>query len=63
MELNSRKISVVCWIYRVLAHWNNRPPVDMALYSAILFWSRPNQYLPFLYDAAFLAKKQHLPIW
>jgi hypothetical protein len=56
MELNSRKISVVCWIYIVVAQWNNRPPVDMSLYSAILSWSRPNQYLPFLYDAVFLAK-------
>jgi hypothetical protein len=56
MELNSPKISVVCWIYIVVAQWYNRPPVDMSLYSAILYWSWPNQYLPFLYDAAFLAK-------
>jgi hypothetical protein len=33
MELNSRKISVVCWIYIVVAQWNNRPPVNMSLYS------------------------------
>jgi hypothetical protein len=46
-----------------LARWaNNRQQVDMSLHSETLFWFRANQFLLFLLNAAFLAKKQQIPI-
>ena len=47
MELNSPKISVVCWIYIVVAQWNNRPPVDMSLYSLYYPDHDPTSTFPF----------------
>jgi hypothetical protein len=50
------------WIFIVLAHWNNRPRVDMSLHSDTLFRFRANQFLLFLLNAACLAEKQQIPI-
>jgi hypothetical protein len=46
------------WIFIVLAHWNNRPWVDISPHSDTLsrFWA--NQSLLFLVIAACLAEKQ-----
>jgi hypothetical protein len=41
---------------------NNSHWVDMSLHSDTLFWFRANQSLLFLLNAAFLAKKQQIPI-
>jgi hypothetical protein len=47
-----------------LARWaNNRQRVDMSLHSDTLFWFRANQFLLFLLNAAFLAKKQQIPFY
>jgi hypothetical protein len=47
MEFNSPKFGVVCWIYIVLTHWNNRPPVDMSLYSLYYPDPDPTSICPF----------------
>ena len=39
------------WVFIVLAHWNNRPLVDMSFYSDTLSWFCAN------IKAAFLALK------
>ena len=56
------KTNMPSWIYIVLAHWNNSPQVDMSLHLGTLFWFRPNQSLFFLLNAAYLEKKQQIPI-
>jgi hypothetical protein len=56
------KTNTPYWIFIVLAHWNNKPRVDMSLHSDTLFWIRTNQSLLFLLNAACLAEKQHILI-
>ena len=51
-----------CWIFVVLAHWNNSQGVDMSLHSNTLSWIRANQSLLFLLNAACLAEKQQIVI-
>ena len=46
----------------VLFHWNTSPRIDMSPHSDTLFWFRANQSLLFLFNAAFLAEKQQIPI-
>ena len=46
----------------MLAHWNNRPQIDMSPHSDTLSLFRANQSLLFLLNAAYLAEKQHIPI-
>jgi hypothetical protein len=50
------------WIFIVLAHWNNSPQIDMSPHSDTLSRFRANQSLFFLLTAAYLAKKQQIPI-
>jgi hypothetical protein len=40
-------------IFKVLAHWNNSPRLDMSLHSATLFWYPANQSLILLLNAAY----------
>ena len=54
--------NTLSWIFIVLAHWNNKPRVDMSLHSDTLFWFRTNQSLLFLLNAACLAEKQQILI-
>ena len=51
----------ICFVLD-LAHWNNRPKVDMSLHSHTLFWFQDNQSLLLLLNAACLAEKQQIPI-
>jgi hypothetical protein len=46
----------------VLAHWNNRPRIDMSSQSDTLSWFRAKQSLLFLLYAACLGEKQQIPI-
>ena len=46
----------------MLAHWNNSPLVDKSPHSDTLYWFQANQTLLFLFNAACLAEKQHIPI-
>ena len=40
------QINKLSWIYIVLAHWNNRPQIDMSLHSdTLLFWFHYYCYL------------------
>ena len=45
-----------------LAHWNNRPWVDISPHSDTLSWFRANQSLLFLLGAACLVEKQQISI-
>jgi hypothetical protein len=54
--------SSFCWIFIVLAHWNNSLRIDMSLHSDTLFWFWANQSLLLLLNAACLAEKQQIPI-
>jgi hypothetical protein len=41
-----------CWIFIVLAHWNNSPRADMSFHMDTLFWFQSNQSLLLLFHAA-----------
>jgi hypothetical protein len=52
--LNYRSVSSITttktsWMFIVLAHWNNRPRVDMSLHFDRLFWFWASQSLLFLH--------------
>jgi hypothetical protein len=64
-----RRLSSINYSHFNLLLWNastkwsdNSHWVDMSLHSDTLFWFRANQSLLFLLNAAFLAKKQQIPI-
>jgi len=42
----------LCWICRVLVHWNDIPRIDVSLHSDTLYWFRVNQSLLFLLHVA-----------
>jgi hypothetical protein len=46
----------------VLAYWNNSLWIDMSPHSDTLFWFLADQFLLFLLNAVFLAKKQQILI-
>jgi hypothetical protein len=53
---------MLSWMFIVLARWNNSSWIDMSPHSYTLSWFRANQSLLFLLNAAYLAKKQQIPI-
>ena len=53
---------MLSWIFIVLAHWSNSPPIDMSPHSDTLSWFWANQSLLFLLNATCLAGKQQIPI-
>jgi hypothetical protein len=52
-------INTFSWIFLVLTHWNNSPPVDISLHSDI----RASQSLFLLLNVVCLAENQQLPIY
>ena len=40
-----------CWIFIVLAHWNNNPREDMSFHMDTLFWFQANQSLLLFFHA------------
>ena len=50
------------WICVVLAHWNNSTKIDMSPQTDTLSWIRADESLLFLLNAAYLSKKQQIPI-
>ena len=49
---------MINWIFIVLAHWNNSPPINMSPHSDTSPWFRANQSLLFTLNAACLTEKQ-----
>ena len=54
--------NTLCWMFIVLAHWNNSPRVDISFPSNTLLWFRANQSLLLFHSGVCLAKKQQILI-
>jgi len=46
------KTNMMSWNFKVLAHWNNSPRVDMSLHLNYLSWFRANMSLLLLLKAS-----------